>query len=82
MDINDGLKFFADCLNFEIGYDEIKSKNPSCVLEKGRLRINLFEKTTLTNEHYPEFRFAIKIFNKFTKKFQQLTLNFFIRTST
>lgn len=34
VDINDGLKFFVDCLNFTIGHNEIKSKNPFCVLEK------------------------------------------------
>ena len=42
VDINDGLKFFVDCLNFTVGHDEIKSANPFCVLEKDGLRINLF----------------------------------------
>jgi hypothetical protein len=28
VDINDGLKFFVDCLNFKITYSEIKSANP------------------------------------------------------
>lgn len=59
-DINDGLKFFVDCLNFEIGHDEIKSRNPFCVLEKDGLRINLFENAELANEHYPEFRLVTK----------------------
>jgi hypothetical protein len=60
VDINDGLKFFVDCLNFEIGHDEIKSNNPFCVLEKDLLRINLFENAELANEHYPEFRLVTK----------------------
>ena len=60
VDINDGLKFFVDCLNFTIGYSEIKSKNPFCVLEKDGLRINLFENAELANEHYPEFRLVTK----------------------
>jgi hypothetical protein len=60
VDINEGLKFFVDCLNFEIGHDEIKSKNPFCVLEKDGLRINLFENAELANEHYPEFRLVTK----------------------
>ncbi len=60
VDINDGLKFFVDCLNFTIGHDEIKSANPFCVLEKDGLRINLFENTQLAKEHYPEFRLVTK----------------------
>ncbi len=60
VDINDGLKFFVDCLNFTVGYSEIKSKNPFCVLEKDGLRINLFENPELANEHYPEFRLVTK----------------------
>ena len=59
-DINDGLKFFVDCLNFKIGHDEIKSRNPFCVLEKDGLLINLFENTELAKEHYPEFRLLTK----------------------
>lgn len=60
VDINDGLKFFVECLNFTIGYSEIKSANPFCVLEKDGLRINLFENTELAEEHYPEFRLVTK----------------------
>ncbi len=60
VEINDGLTFFVECLNFEIGHDEIKSKNPFCVLEKDGLRINLFENAELANEHYPEFRLVTK----------------------
>ena len=56
VDINDGLKFFVDCLAFKIGHSEIKSANPFCVLEKDELRINLFQHTELAKEHYPEFR--------------------------
>jgi len=56
VDINDGLKFFVDCLAFEIGHEEIKSRNPCCVLEKDGLRINLFQDAELAKEHSPEFR--------------------------
>lgn len=60
VDINNGLKFFVDCLHFTIGHDEIKSSQPFCVLEKDGLRINLFQNTDLANEHYPEFRLVTK----------------------
>jgi hypothetical protein len=60
VDINDGLKFFVDCLHFTITHSEIKSANPFCVLEKDGLRINLFQNTGLAKEHYPEFRLVTK----------------------
>jgi hypothetical protein len=60
VDITDGLKLFVDCLDFAIGHDEIKSKQPFCVLEKDGLRINLFQNAELAKEHYPEFRLVTK----------------------
>lgn len=56
INIADGLKMFVDCLGFEIGHDEIDSRQPFCVLERDDLRINLFENAELAGEHYPEFR--------------------------
>lgn len=58
--INDGLKFFVDCLGFTIEHDELKSNHPFCVLEKDGLRINLFENAELAKEHSPEFRLVTK----------------------
>ncbi len=60
VNITDGLKFFVDCLGFTIGHDEIKSRQPFCVLEKDGLRINLFENAELAKEHNPEFRLVTK----------------------
>ena len=60
IDINDGLKFFVDCLNFTVGYSEINAAAPFCVLEKDGLRINLFQNSELAKEHYPEFRLVTK----------------------
>lgn len=64
VDINDGLKFFVDCLNFKIGHNEIKSASPFCVLGKDGLSINLFENAELAKEHYPEFRLVTKNINE------------------
>ena len=44
LDIKDGLKLFIDCLEFSIGHEELKSKNPFCVIKKGELELYLFEK--------------------------------------
>lgn len=66
--INDGLKFFVDCLEFTIGHDELYSAQPFCVLEKDGLRINLFQDESLAKEHSPEFRLVTddieKVYNK------------------
>lgn len=56
IDIEDALKLFIDCLEFNIEHDELKSPNPFCVISKDDLRINLFENKELAKEHNPEFR--------------------------
>jgi hypothetical protein len=56
VDINDALKLFVDCLEFNIKHDELKSDNPFCVIEKNELHINLFQNKELAKEHHPEFR--------------------------
>ncbi len=60
VNITDGLKLFVDCLGFTIAHDEIKSRQPFCVLEKDGLRVNFFENAELAKEHYPEFRLVTK----------------------
>ena len=55
-DINDALKLFIDCLEFNIEHDELNSDHPFCVIERNGLRINLFENEALAKEHNPEFR--------------------------
>lgn len=59
-DIKDGLKLFIDCLEFSIGHEELKSKTPFCVIEKGDLQLYLFENEELAKEHNPEFRLVTK----------------------
>lgn len=60
LNIANGLTFFVDCLDFTIGHNEIKSKQPFCVLQKDGLAINLFESGPLAKEHNPEFRLVTK----------------------
>jgi hypothetical protein len=60
VNIDNGLKFFVDCLGFTIGHNEIKSKEPFCVLNKDGISIYLFEHAKLAKEHNPEFRFVTK----------------------
>ena len=60
VNIGDGLQFFADCLGFTIVHNELKSKEPFCVLEKDGLQLFLFEHAKLAKEHNPEFRLVTK----------------------
>lgn len=67
-DIKDGLKLFIDCLEFSIGHEELKSKNPFCVIEKDALQIYLFEHAELAKEHNPEFRLQTKSIDEVYEK--------------
>ncbi len=55
-DIRVGLKLFVDCLEFTIRHNEIDTANPFCVVGKDGLGVNLFQNTSLAEEHNPEFR--------------------------
>lgn len=68
ININDALKLFIDCLEFEITHDELKSRNPFCVIERNGLRINLFENAELAKEHNPEFRLVTNDIDEVYKK--------------
>ncbi len=59
-DIRDGLKFFVDCLGFEIAHEELTSDSPFCVIERDGLQIFLFQHAELAKEHNPEFRLQTK----------------------
>lgn len=55
-DIYAGIKTFVDCLEFSIGYEELKAKIPFCVVEKNGLRVNLFQEAEFAKKDNPEFR--------------------------
>ena len=59
-DINDGLKLFVDCLGLRIGHEELKSKEPFCVIENDDFHFLLFQHAALAKEHQPEFRLTTK----------------------
>lgn len=54
--IQDGLNLFVDCLEFSIGYDDLKSENPCCVVQKDALSIFLFQNKEYANKDRPEMR--------------------------
>ena len=55
-DIQDGLTLFADCLAFEIGYNDLQSANPCCVVQKDNLSVFLFQNKEFARKDRPEIR--------------------------
>ncbi len=76
IDINEGLKLFVDCLEFKIGYQELKSNQPFCVVERDGLKINLFQNAALAKEHNPEFRLETKNIEEVYKRVSELYPHF------
>lgn len=66
--IKDGLKIFVDCLEFNIGHEELKSESPFCVIEKDGLQMLLFQHERLAGEHNPEFRLQTRNIDEVFKK--------------
>jgi hypothetical protein len=67
-DIKVGLKLFVECLEFTIGYDELNSEHPFCVLEKEELRINLFQNQEFAEKDRPELRLVTDNIEEVYKK--------------
>lgn len=59
-DIKVGIKLFVECLQFEIGYDDLKSDHPSCVINKDNLAIFLHQSKEYAEKDRPELRLETK----------------------
>lgn len=55
-DIRDGLSLFVDCLEFNIGYNDLQSENPCCVVQKDTLSVFLFQNKEFADKDRPEIR--------------------------
>lgn len=55
-DINDGLNLFVECLEFDIGYNDLESANPCCIVQKDALAIFLFQNKEFAEKDRPEIR--------------------------
>lgn len=75
-DITIGLKTFVECLEFNIGYKDLNSKQPFCVVEKDGLRVNLFQNKEYAEKDNPEFRLVTndieEVYKKVASKFPEL----------
>ncbi|NDC42222.1 MAG: hypothetical protein EBZ77_11855 [Chitinophagia bacterium] len=54
--IQDGLTLFVDCLQFTIGYDDLKSADPCCVIDKDQVSIFLIQSKEFAAKDRPEIR--------------------------
>jgi hypothetical protein len=55
-DINDGLALFVDCLEFAVGYSDLNSNSPCCIVQKDSLSIFLFQNKEFADKDRPEIR--------------------------
>jgi hypothetical protein len=55
-DIKDGLNLFVDCLEFCVGYNDLESENPCCVVQKDMLSVFLFQNKEFADKDRPEIR--------------------------
>ncbi len=55
-DIRVGLDLFIECLGFSVGYDDLKSGEPSCIAEKDGLAIFIIQSKEFAEKDRPELR--------------------------
>lgn len=70
-DITVGIKCFVECLGFNIVYDDLKSKDPFCVIERDSVKIHLIQSDEFAKKDRPEIRIEtddIEVVYKLVKK--------------
>jgi hypothetical protein len=75
-DIKVGLKLFVECLEFTIGYDDLKSEESFCVVEKDGLGIHLIQSKEFAEKDRPEIRLETnnieEVFSKVKSAYPEL----------
>jgi predicted HAD superfamily hydrolase len=54
--IEHGIQLFVECLEFGIGYSDLKAENPCCVVQKDSLAVFLFQDRVFAAKDRPEVR--------------------------
>jgi hypothetical protein len=67
-DIQVGVKLFVECLEFIISYDDLKSAEPFCVIEKDGLGIHLIQSKEFADKDRPEIRLETNNIEEVYKK--------------
>ncbi|MFD0752015.1 hypothetical protein ACFQZS_17810 [Mucilaginibacter calamicampi] len=55
-DIQTGINTFINCLEFTMGHQELNSKAPYCVVNKGGLTVMIFQDAAQAENDHPELR--------------------------
>lgn len=55
-DIKVGLHLFVDCLEFTIGFNDLESEQPCCVVQKDNLAVFLIQNKEFADKDRPEIR--------------------------
>ena len=75
-DIKVGINLFVECLEFTIGYDDLKSEEPSCIAEKDSLAIFIIQSKEFAEKDRPELRLQTnnigEVFTKVKSKYPEL----------
>lgn len=75
-DIKVGLELFVHCLEFSIGYNDLDSEHPCCVVEKDTLAVFLFQNKEYADKDRPEIRLHTdnieEVYSKISKTHPQL----------
>jgi hypothetical protein len=66
-DISFGLKIFVDCLEFTVGHNELSTERPFCVIEKGDLRVSLFQDEKHAGEHHADSDLSRMTYSRYLK---------------
>lgn len=59
-DIKIGLDLFINCLEFTIGYDDLKSEHPCAVADKDNISVFLIQSKEFAEKDRPEIRLQTK----------------------
>ena len=75
-DIQVGLNLFVECLEFTIGFDDLKSDEPSCIAEKDSLAIFIIQSKEFAEKDRPELRLQTtnieEVYTKVKSRFPEL----------
>lgn len=75
-DIKVGLNLFVDCLEFTIGYNDLQSDEPSCIVEKDDLAIFIIQSKEFAEKDRPELRLQTnnidEVYNKVKSTYSEL----------
>jgi hypothetical protein len=75
-DIQTGIKLFVECLEFSIGYNDLNSAEPRCVVQKNSLAVFIIQDKEFAEKDRPEIRLQTdnieEVYTKVMAEFPEL----------